>query len=285
VTASERTGVWVAWGVVVASLLVTTSAFYTIEARIEQVLIEHDLEGRDRHPRQIPPWLATGSAAAALACIGTGLSRHGRAALDLRCRLTKPSRLGPVYLRAFSLYLLVRAVCIANVAYLHWSWWTFDPRWYRFGAAIGFTFAVTWSIRGPLAEWGWTRGDGILRELAIGALLCLCYRPLVSFVARMDAELLSSPRFWSSVVAAPLVEETIYRGMLYRHLRDRWAWPIATAASAVLFAVAHLPIRRWPYVFVSGVVYALLREWRGSLLAPVAAHAGANLLVVLLPVR
>ena len=57
---------------------------------------------------------------------------------------------------------------------------------------------------------------------------------------------------------------------------------MAVLISSAIFAAVHLPISRWPSAFAAGLVFALLREWRGSLLAPIAAHASANLLITLL---
>jgi membrane protease YdiL (CAAX protease family) len=57
---------------------------------------------------------------------------------------------------------------------------------------------------------------------------------------------------------------------------------LAVVISALVFAMAHESISSWPFVFVSGMVYALLRERRGSLIAPLTAHATANLLLILI---
>ena len=83
------------------------------------------------------------------------------------------------------------------------------------------------------------------------------------------------------MIVTPMIEETLHRGALYRHLRDRLRWPIAVLISASVFACVHTPMSRWPFVFVGGLGYALLREWRGSLVAPLTAHAVSNLLAKL----
>ena len=51
--------------------------------------------------------------------------------------------------------------------------------------------------------------------------------------------------------------------------------------SAAVFAAMHAPLPRASGAFIGGILYALLREWRGSLLAPIAAHMTNNLLFTL----
>ncbi len=81
----------------------------------------------------------------------------------------------------------------------------------------------------------------------------------------------------SAIIWAPLLEEIMFRGALYRHLRSRWRVPLSALVSAAVFGMVH------PYttsgivqVAFGGLVYAGLREWRGSLIAPITAHALHN---------
>ncbi len=86
---------------------------------------------------------------------------------------------------------------------------------------------------------------------------------------------------------APVVEETFFRGVLYRHLRDATGTrgrlasvAISAAVSGVVFAVIH-PQGLLAVPLLAAVSWGLVqaREWRGSLLAPMAAHSLHNALV------
>lgn len=80
---------------------------------------------------------------------------------------------------------------------------------------------------------------------------------------------------------APIVEETFFRGALYRHLRARWNVAISALVVGVIFAAIHP--QGWlaiPPLTALAVVFALLREWRGSLIAPMTAHALNNGVIV-----
>ena len=93
--------------------------------------------------------------------------------------------------------------------------------------------------------------------------------------------------FVTACIAAPIVEETMFRGVLYRHLRDwsqsyaRW---ISVAFSAVLngfiFAAIHPQgIAAVPVLMTLAICFSLVREWRNSLLTPMLMHGIHNTLV------
>ena len=91
-------------------------------------------------------------------------------------------------------------------------------------------------------------------------------------------------------VAAPLVEETMFRGVLYRHLRDstaRLGRPLSVLAAgslnALLFAAIHP--QGWiaiPALMSLAYSFVLLREWRGTLIPSMVAHGISNGIVMLL---
>jgi membrane protease YdiL (CAAX protease family) len=89
-------------------------------------------------------------------------------------------------------------------------------------------------------------------------------------------------------VIAPVVEETMFRGVLYRHLRDlssRWAYPLSVGLGMVvasfIFAVIH-PQGLIAVPALMGIAFGLtlVREWRGSLVPGMVTH-GINNAVVL----
>jgi ABC-2 type transport system permease protein len=85
-----------------------------------------------------------------------------------------------------------------------------------------------------------------------------------------------------AVIAAPIFEEFIFRGLIFGGLRRSFgAWPAALASAAV-FAIMHPAISIVP-VFVMGVCTAWLYERTRSLLAPMLAHATYNACVIGVP--
>jgi hypothetical protein len=82
----------------------------------------------------------------------------------------------------------------------------------------------------------------------------------------------------ASVVAAPVLEEIAFRGLLYGTLRRRWGVTASVVASAAVFAVAH-GYGAWGFasVFWSGALWAVTYEKTRSLLPSIAAHAASNL--------
>jgi membrane protease YdiL (CAAX protease family) len=82
---------------------------------------------------------------------------------------------------------------------------------------------------------------------------------------------------------APISEELMFRGALFSHLRERAGWWITAPIVGLIFALVHP--QGWTLVPVLGgvgFVFCGIREWRGSILACMTAHALHNTLTLLL---
>ena len=88
-------------------------------------------------------------------------------------------------------------------------------------------------------------------------------------------------------VVAPIIEEIVFRGVLYRHLRDatraRGAAAsilISAAISGIVFGAVH-PQGLLAAPLLAAVAWPLVhaREWRDSLVAPITVHAVHNAVI------
>lgn len=80
-----------------------------------------------------------------------------------------------------------------------------------------------------------------------------------------------------AVVFAPIVEESLFRGLLYPLLRDL-GWPrLALWSTALLFGAIHLNLAAFLPLSLFGATLAWLYTRTGNLLAPITAHAVFNL--------
>jgi membrane protease YdiL (CAAX protease family) len=79
------------------------------------------------------------------------------------------------------------------------------------------------------------------------------------------------------VVGAPVLEEIFFRGLLYGGLRRRFGVAAGIVASATVFSLLHpqLPLGFLP-IFVLAAVFAILYEWRQSLVPGMVMHAVNN---------
>lgn len=77
-----------------------------------------------------------------------------------------------------------------------------------------------------------------------------------------------------------LVEETVFRSILFRGLRKHGFWK-AALISSLFFGLLHMNINQFSYAFVLGVVFCLLREATGSFWSSVMAHFCINFFSVL----
>jgi uncharacterized protein len=80
-------------------------------------------------------------------------------------------------------------------------------------------------------------------------------------------------------LVAPVCEEVIYRGVLWRAM-EYWRWNrwVIFGLTTVLFSFAHLELLRTPLLVVISLPIALARLLTGNLLASIAAHQANNFL-------
>ncbi|MGK5080708.1 CPBP family intramembrane glutamic endopeptidase [Janthinobacterium sp. HLX7-2] len=117
---------------------------------------------------------------------------------------------------------------------------------------------------------------------AVAALFGIGYTALLPLPAASPLIGIKGNGLWLlglTVLAAPLCEEFIFRGLLQGGLRRSLpAWP-AIAIAAALFAIVHPPASMLP-VFVLGLCAGLAYARSGALLAPMLVHAGYNAAVL-----
>lgn len=155
---------------------------------------------------------------------------------------------------------------------------------------------------------GWHRGQGFFKEafngltgyiamlpiFLIGVVGTILLGLILNFFAAEDAaaEPVSHPivsqlaeggiaikigMFLLAAVMAPLFEETMFRGALYRSLRGKWNFLASGLMSGFIFAIIHPQgIIAVPALMAMGFGFAMIREWRDSLIAPMVAHAVHN---------
>jgi membrane protease YdiL (CAAX protease family) len=78
------------------------------------------------------------------------------------------------------------------------------------------------------------------------------------------------------VVLAPIAEEILFRGVLFRFLRGRLTFLPAACLSAVPCAVLHLSPMELPWLMAMGLVYAYLAEQSRSLYPGMVLHCLTN---------
>lgn len=119
------------------------------------------------------------------------------------------------------------------------------------------------------------------------------HQPAHPFVFRLPADFAELAATHLLVIALP--EEVFFRGYVQTRLGDRFTsrprWlgglvdPRALVLSAALFAAIHFVSIRDPErlaVFFPGLLFGLLRAWRGGVGAAILLHALSNLLAELL---
>lgn len=86
----------------------------------------------------------------------------------------------------------------------------------------------------------------------------------------------------AAAIFAPIVEELIFRGLVYKRLTKIVNIKIAAILSAVLFGVYHGNWVQAPYAIIIGLLAVFLYERYKSVVAPILFHMSANLMSVVL---
>jgi len=133
-------------------------------------------------------------------------------------------------------------------------------------------------FRAFLRTIGLGKGRGLVTEMCVGALVFCCLSPLVLLVP--PAVLSEQPERGALtflvlkwVLWSPVVEESVYRGVLYQGLSGSRSWATVCTVTSVAFMLAH---REWSQPLVMGVGLCVARRWRCSLVAPITAHVLFN---------
>lgn len=100
----------------------------------------------------------------------------------------------------------------------------------------------------------------------------------VTDIIRRPAEVF--PLFAILALLAPLVEELVFRGLLYGWLAGRWGQPVAFVVSSLAFAAAHVEPAHAVLVLPLGLWFGWLRWRTGSLVPSLVAHTINNGLAV-----
>jgi len=183
-----------------------------------------------------------------------------------------------------------------------------------FGSLVALVHAPLRGLRGAELRQavGLHRGRGVLREVANGVLCYFSAIPLLvaglvvfAVLSAIVTALFGQPEQPShpvadlfagadwlrlalvallATVAAPIVEEIMFRGALYSHLRGTVFERVplvsilaAAIASSFIFAVIHPQgVLFTPALGGLAVSFCLYRELRGSLIAPMVAHGIQN---------
>lgn len=232
-----------------------------------------------------------------------------------RSRFVADAEPSPVTVEAVAVNFMVVVISWRHGADL----WSLIPEYsYRetvICAAIGIGVPLAW-MRLRRMSWAEIRtrtglhpGDGFWREAGVGAVSIALLSGL-AIVARfiedsvgldggaphpstLGVEELTRGQFswllFQGAVLAPVEEELLFRGCLYGALRaltnslPRWkSVTISAVSQGFVFAIIHPQgIGAVVGLTAFGAALALLREWRGSLVAPIVAHGIWNATIYL----
>ena len=79
-----------------------------------------------------------------------------------------------------------------------------------------------------------------------------------------------------AVIVVPFSEEMIFRGLLFRYIRQKKNFLFSAILSSLLFGALHFNLAAIPFLFVLGFVNAFVLEKTKSMFYPIFIHGGVN---------
>ena len=126
---------------------------------------------------------------------------------------------------------------------------------------------------------------GIGIGLALLSKLTFVVGVLTQPVVLEQSSAASPAFFWVESIATkavliPIVEELLFRGILFGSFASSFSYKLAIPLSAAIFALVHYTVS-WPMVFLIGTMLAWIYWRTGSLAAPMVIHCTVNFFALL----
>ena len=85
----------------------------------------------------------------------------------------------------------------------------------------------------------------------------------------------------STGVLGPIIEECVFRGVIYNKLKKQYSFKASLIITSILFAVYHLNLIQGIYAFLFSILITYIYEKSSNLLGPIIVHCFGNLSVTL----
>ncbi len=133
----------------------------------------------------------------------------------------------------------------------------------------------------------------VLMEILVAALISIALNNLISMSPLVElsngyqeatTNLYGGPMIFeilASGLVVPIVEELLYRGVVYQRLKRDFPKVLSILLSALIFGIIHYNLVQSLYAFLLGIVFALFLEQSGHMYGAVIGHMTANLIAIL----
>ena len=163
--------------------------------------------------------------------------------------------------------------------------------WYLFSAVL-----IKWGVEIAVATFALS--CGLRSNMGIGAVSSIITIPMIAWIYRKDQgryekqqeswwkyKAASRYGMWLVMIVGavtPVAEELVYRGMIYRRMRESLTAVQAGVFVSILFGVGHGNLPQGLYAMVLGLLLACIYEKFRNIAAPILFHIVVNITSLLL---
>ena len=132
---------------------------------------------------------------------------------------------------------------------------------------------------------------GLSLQIPIGDIISLVEKSgvmpdAINKYAEMMESIMSGQSFILEIlltgILVPIIEEIMYRGLVFDQLRKNLPLSLALIIQALIFGIIHLNMVQGTYAFMIGILLGVALIRSRSIILPIAIHMGTNLSGVIL---
>lgn len=135
----------------------------------------------------------------------------------------------------------------------------------------------------PLWKYSMVLGISLPFALGLNNLLAITKLTEISAGYQEASEILYTPSFPVQIIClgviVPIMEELIFRGLIFRRMREEMSMVRAVLYSSLLFGLYHENVVQAVYGTLCGALFAYLYEKYHSFKAPLLAHMAMNIFI------
>lgn len=105
-------------------------------------------------------------------------------------------------------------------------------------------------------------------------------KPVIELLLSIKGGWLMSLLIFEGTVVAPIAEELFFRGILYKMMRRKYSFMMASVVISIFFALLHRNLHEIPPLFVISVALCYLYEKTQNIITPIIFHSLHNSLTL-----
>ncbi|MCP1109916.1 membrane protease YdiL (CAAX protease family) [Lachnospiraceae bacterium PF1-21] len=137
-----------------------------------------------------------------------------------------------------------------------------------------------------IAKYGYLFITAVALHFVLNSLIFIAHVLEKDEYYAQTQEMIYAAPLWAQIlflgICGPLLEELVYRGLVFKRMREKQSFIGSALLSTAMFAFLHGNVVQMLYSFALGMLFCYVYEKYGRIAAPMAAHVLLNLVSIVL---